>query len=65
MANILKRVLNDYIDVTQRTFVPGRLITDNVLLTYEILYSFKMRCLGMKDFFVLKLYMSKAYDKVE
>lgn len=61
IANRFQRVLEDCIDGAQSTFVPGQLILDNVLLTYEILHSFH----GEKSFMPLKLDMSKTYDRVE
>lgn len=34
-------------------------------MAYEILHSFKRKTGRRKGFFAVKLYMSKAYDKVE
>ncbi|KAA3471337.1 reverse transcriptase [Gossypium australe] len=42
-----------------------RQITDNIFVAYEIIHSFKKRRWASKNGFVLKLDMSKAYDRIE
>ncbi|XP_040945782.1 uncharacterized protein [Gossypium hirsutum] len=61
----LRGLIHKCIDLAQSAFVPGRLISDNVLLAYEILHTLKLKRLGKKGFMALKLDMSKAYDRVE
>ncbi|KAL0340459.1 UNVERIFIED_CONTAM: putative mitochondrial protein [Sesamum radiatum] len=65
IANRLKPLLDTLISPCQAAFVPGRLITDNVLLAFEVNHFLKTKRWGKKGHMALKLDISKAYDKVE
>lgn len=65
LVNRINGMLDWGIDKGQGAFILKRLISDNVMITYKILYSLKMKKKGKRGNFTLKIGMSKEYDRVE
>lgn len=60
LANRFKEVLPTIISPEQSAFIPGRLITDNIMVPFETLHTMDTRLKGKEGFMALKLDMSKA-----
>lgn len=50
---------------SQSSFVLGRLISDNVMIAFELLHALRLKNKGKKGFAAVQLDMSKAFDRVE
>ncbi|KAL3825323.1 hypothetical protein ACJIZ3_021352 [Penstemon smallii] len=62
IVNRLKPFMNDIISESQSAFVPSRLISDNILIAYELAHYMKR---SSAEHMAVKLDMSKAYDRIE
>ncbi|XP_012087680.1 uncharacterized protein LOC105646435 [Jatropha curcas] len=65
LANRLKKLLPKLISESQSAFVPCRSIQDNCILAFEVMHSFHCRTRGKEFSAALKMYISKAYDRME
>jgi hypothetical protein len=65
LANRSKVILPHIIAPNESAFVPGQLITDNILLAYECTHFMQNKRSGAQGSVAIKLDMSKAYDWVE
>jgi hypothetical protein len=65
LANRLKKILPIIISKNKSAFIPETLITDNIMLAYEALHTMQPWMKKKGGYMVLKLDMSKAYDRVE
>lgn len=65
IVNRLKPMLPNVVSENQIAFVPGRLITDNAMITLKLFHTMKRRSKAKKGSMALKLDMAKAYDRVE
>ncbi|XP_071721951.1 uncharacterized protein [Rutidosis leptorrhynchoides] len=65
LANRLKSILPLIVSPSQSAFVPGRKITDNIVIAFELIHSMRRKKRGKYGDVVLKLDISKAYDRVD
>lgn len=65
LSNRLKHVLPEIMEKNHYTFVPERMIADNIVVAYEIMHYIIRKRNGAYSFGALKLDISKAYDKIE
>lgn len=61
----LKKILGNIISDTQAAFVPGRKISDNVMVAHELMHALKSKKDCAEQYIAIKTDINKAYDRVE
>jgi hypothetical protein len=64
LVNRLRPILGEIISPAQSAFIPGRMITDNVVIAFECIHAIQKVAGDKGDFCAYKLDLSKAYDRV-
>ncbi|XP_074282739.1 uncharacterized protein LOC141607282 [Silene latifolia] len=64
LANRLQLIIPSIISDSQQAFIPGRLMSDGCLVAHEVLHYINKTKKGTTCYAVLKLDMSKAFDRV-
>ena len=65
IANRFNKLLSKFLSPFQSAFIPRRLVTDNILIAYEVNRSLKSKNSGKEGSMPIKLDMNKAFDRVE
>lgn len=63
IANKLKMILPHFVGPQQISFVPERHITENIVITQEVIHSMRRKT-GRRGQMTIKVDVEKAYDKV-
>ncbi|XP_019262827.1 PREDICTED: uncharacterized protein LOC109240616 [Nicotiana attenuata] len=58
----MQGVMEDLVDNCQAAFIPGRLITDNIIMSHELVKGYEKKNISPRC--MLKIDMQKAYDSV-
>jgi hypothetical protein len=59
----LQTLMPNLISEVQSSFVPGRQITDNIIVAQEVIHSMR-KMKGKKGFMTIKVDLEKAYDRL-
>ncbi|XP_040372858.1 uncharacterized protein LOC112194030 [Rosa chinensis] len=59
----IRPYMQKLVSPNQVSYVPGRQISDNIMIAQEVLFKFK-KSAGKKGFFAWKVDLSKAYDRL-
>ena len=65
LVSRLKKHLHNLITENQQAFIPGRIITDNIIIAHEIFHSLKAQKRQATSYMAVKTDITKAYDRLE
>lgn len=65
LAERLKDILSHIISSTYSAFMPGHLISNNILIIYEMMNHLSKKRKRKMEFMSLKLDVNRSYDRVE
>lgn len=65
LINRLKIHLHNLITENQQAFIPGRVITDNIIIAHEVFHCLKARKRQATSYMAVKTDITKAYDMLE
>ncbi|KAM2666646.1 hypothetical protein EV2_018455 [Malus domestica] len=63
LVNRLRPIMKSIINPNQVSFIPGRHITDNIIIAQEVLHTFSITR-GARGYMAWKIDLSKAYDRL-
>ncbi|KAK9277915.1 hypothetical protein L1049_027472 [Liquidambar formosana] len=63
LVSKLRPFLSSIVAPAQSSFIPGRLTSDNILITQEAIYTMKKKE-GRSGLMVIKVDLAKAYDQI-
>ncbi|CAN1160243.1 Transposon TX1 uncharacterized 149 kDa protein [Linum perenne] len=64
VADRLRSRMSKLVNETQTSFVPGRHITDNIIILQEVVHSMRSKS-GKKGWMTIKLDLANAFDRLE
>lgn len=65
LVNRLKKHLPTIVSEHHNAFIPGRMISDNIVVAHEIFHSLKARKRQATSYMAVKTDIAKAYDRLE
>ncbi|WZZ57367.1 hypothetical protein YC2023_057474 [Brassica napus] len=65
LVNRLKAHLGSIISENQNAFIPGRMISDNIVVAHEVFHCLKAGKRQATSYMAVKTYITKAYDRLE